>query len=162
MLLTLVTLLSFSAIAKVWPESKWSEANPEEVGMDESKLVQARDYSLKGNGSGCIIRGGRKAIEWGDQEKLYDLKSTTKSIGLTALGLAIKDGNFSLRDKAVSYHPDFGVPPESNTDTGWLDDITIYHLATQTAGFDAAKEHFGKTWRCMHRQATGLGGVVHC
>lgn len=138
MLFMFVTLLSLSAIAEaeVWPESKWVEANPEEAGMDKSKLMQARDYSLKGNGSGCIIRGGRKVMEWGDQKKRYDLKSTTKSIGVTALGLAIKDGKISLSDKAVNYHPSFGFPPESNADTGWLNDITIYHLATQTAGFD--------------------------
>jgi hypothetical protein len=34
------------------------------------------------------------------------------------------------------YHPSFGVAPESNTRTGWLDKITLFHLATQTAGFD--------------------------
>ena len=121
MILMFTILLSLGTIAEaeVWPESKWAETTPEEAGMDESKLIQAREYSLRGNGSGLIIRGGRKVMEWGDQEKLYDLKSTTKSIGVTALGLAIKDGKISLNGKAMDYHPSFGIPPESNADTGW-------------------------------------------
>ena len=38
--------------------------------------------------------------------------------------------------RPATHHPTLGVPPEENTETGWLDDITIRHLATQTAGFD--------------------------
>jgi CubicO group peptidase (beta-lactamase class C family) len=29
-----------------------------------------------------------------------------------------------------------GVPPQTNAETSWLDTITLFHLATQTAGFD--------------------------
>jgi len=76
-------------------------------------------------------------MEWGNQKRRYDLKSTTKAIGITALGLALKDGKIeSLRDPAAKYHPSIGVPPRSNIRTGWLDDITLFHLASQTAGFD--------------------------
>jgi CubicO group peptidase (beta-lactamase class C family) len=105
--------------------------------MDESVLQRARDYALTGGGSGCVTRYGKLVMQWGDQERRYDLKSTTKSIGVTAVALALKDGKFeSLQDPAGKYHPDFGVPPESNAQTGWLDKITLFHLATQTAGFD--------------------------
>ena len=72
----------------------------------------------------------------GDQARRYKLKSTSKSIGITALGLAIKDGKMSLSDRAQEHHIRFGIPPQSNVATGWLDDITILHLATMTAGFD--------------------------
>ena len=41
-----------------------------------------------------------------------------------------------LEDRALKHHPGFGVPPESNRETGWLDQITLLHLATQTAGFE--------------------------
>ncbi len=75
-------------------------------------------------------------MAWGYPDQLYDLKSTTKSIGVTALGLAVKDGIMNLEDKAQSYHPGIGIPPDGNADTGWLDDITILHMATHTAGFD--------------------------
>ncbi|HEY2573187.1 MAG TPA: serine hydrolase, partial [Verrucomicrobiaceae bacterium] len=58
------------------------------------------------------------------------------SFGAAALGIAIKDGKLRLEDKARLHHPALGIPPESNAQTGWLDDITILHLASQTAGFD--------------------------
>ena len=122
---------------EIWPGSSWERVTPEEAGMDASTLQKARDYALSGDGSGCVTRHGRLVIQWGDQKQRYDLKSSTKAIGVTAVGLAFKDGKIkNLHDPAKKYHPGFGVPPQSNTDTNWLDRITLFHLATQTAGFD--------------------------
>ena len=121
----------------IWPMPAWKEATPREMGMDASVLRRARDYALTGGGSGCVTRHGRVVMRWGDQRRRYDLKSTTKAIGVTAVGLALKDGKLkSLDDPAKKYHPSLGIPPESNADTGWLDKITLFHLATQSAGFD--------------------------
>lgn len=120
----------------VWPMPRWSRAQPAEVGMDEARLAQARDYALTGGGSGYITRHGRLVMAWGEPRRLYDLKSTTKSFGSIALGLAVKDGKMRLEDKAKRHHPALGVPPEDNARTGWLDEITILHLASQTAGFE--------------------------
>lgn len=120
----------------LWPHPTWARAEPAELGMDPAKLKQARDYALTGGGSGYIIRHGKVAVSWGDPHKLYDLKSSTKSIGVTALGLAILDRKMRLADKAVLHDPSLGIPPESNAETGWIDDITVQHLATQTAGFE--------------------------
>ena len=83
----------------------------------QSDLEQARDVALKGGGSGIIMRGGMRVFAWGDLKKRYDLKSTTKSFGATALGIAIKDGRLKLSDMARDRHPSFGVPPESNKAT---------------------------------------------
>lgn len=130
-----IVLLAFSALhgqkLGVWPE-----ATPASVGMDESLLARARGVALRGGGSGYVIRRGKLVYSWGDLRQKYDLKSTTKSIGVTALGLAIGDGKLRLSDKARKVYPDFGVPPESNAESNWLDEITLLHLATQTAGFD--------------------------
>jgi CubicO group peptidase (beta-lactamase class C family) len=105
--------------------------------MDATVLMKACDFALTGAGSGCVTRHGKLVMQWGDQKKRYDLKSTTKAIGVTAVGLALKDGKFNnLRDQAKKYHPSFGVPPESNAETGWPDKVTLFHMATQTAGFD--------------------------
>ncbi|MFT5466019.1 MAG: CubicO group peptidase (beta-lactamase class C family) [Verrucomicrobiales bacterium] len=118
----------------VFPGETWL---PHEGGeFDQQLLEQARDYALTGGGSGMIIKGGRLVLSWGDQDKCHDLKSSTKSIGLTALGLAIEDGKVTLDDKAVDHHPDFGTKPALNLKTGWLPKITLRHLATQTAGFE--------------------------
>jgi CubicO group peptidase (beta-lactamase class C family) len=43
-----------------------------------------------------------------------------------------------LNDAAQLHMSSVGVPPTSNTSTGWLDDITLLHLGTHTAGFGKA------------------------
>jgi CubicO group peptidase (beta-lactamase class C family) len=78
----------------------WQQAAPEDVALDPAKLQQARDYALTGGGSGYIVRHGKLVMSWGDQAQRYDLKSTTKSIGVTALGLALMDGRIAMDDKA--------------------------------------------------------------
>ena len=108
---------------QAWPGADWADAKPGEFGLDSKKLVEAREYALSGAGSGIVIRGGRRLMAWGSQSKTYDLKSSTKSIGITALGLAIKDGKIRLEDRARKHHPTLGTPPEGNAKTGWLDEI---------------------------------------
>lgn len=133
--------LMFGFIPKVsaeeisYPGKTWATVKPADVSMDVKLLRQARDYALKGGGSGMITRHGKVVLTWGDQSRRFDLKSTTKSIGVTALGLAIKDGKLKLDDPVNKHHPKFGIPPSSNNSTGWLPLITLRHLATQTAGF---------------------------
>jgi CubicO group peptidase (beta-lactamase class C family) len=109
------------------------------MGMDEAKLIEARDYAVGtngGGGSGFVTRHGRVVMTWGDVASQWEVKSITKSVGATLLGLAIKDGLMSLADAAQLHHPSLGVPPDSNTTTGWLDDIQVLNLATHTAGFE--------------------------
>ncbi len=125
-----------AAPATAWPGAEWETAKPGAVGMAAARLNEARDYALTGGGSGMITRRGKVVMTWGDQGKLYDLKSSSKAIGVTLLGVAILDGKMSLDDPAVKHHPTFGVPPETNAQKGWLDKITLRHLANQTAGFD--------------------------
>jgi CubicO group peptidase (beta-lactamase class C family) len=136
-----VSLSAFAATgstysASLWPGDSWPAATAAEQGLDSEKLEQARDYALTAGGSGHIIHQGKLVLGWGDPATRYDLKSTTKSIGVTLLGIALKDGKVKLEDSANKYHPSFGVPPESNAETGWLDTITLRMLADQAAGFD--------------------------
>jgi beta-lactam-binding protein with PASTA domain/CubicO group peptidase (beta-lactamase class C family) len=120
----------------VWPTNGWTNATPAEMGMEESKLDQARDYALTGGGSGFVTRHGRLVYSWGDPNVVYDLKSTTKSIGGTAFGLSIADNLVQIGDLAQQHLPTVGTPPVSNATTGWLDQMTLLQLATHTAGFD--------------------------
>ncbi len=135
-ILLLSLLLSHPLQAAEYPAAEWARTSPAEAGLDEAKLNEARDYALTGEGSGCIIKSGKLVMTWGDFKKRYDLKSTAKSFGAAALGLAIADGKMKLTDKAKQHHPTFGVPPDENAKTGWIDEITLWHLASQTAGFD--------------------------
>jgi CubicO group peptidase (beta-lactamase class C family) len=121
--------------AEIWPDKEWAHATAAEAGLDSAKLAEARDYALTGGGAGYITRGGKLVLSWGDARQRYDLKSSTKSFGSIALGLAIKDGKVRLDHKARQFHPTMGTPPEANAETKWVDEITILHLASQTAGF---------------------------
>ena len=122
--------------ADTWPGKEWETATPSDTGLDPTKLAQARDYALTAEGAGYIIHKGKLVMSWGDATQRYDLKSTSKSIGGTLLGIALKDQKVRLDDLARKYHPTFGVPPETNAQTGWLDTITLRMLANQTAGFE--------------------------
>ena len=134
-LLGVMTPLAASGYEAVFPGDQWSEKSPQDVGLDAEKLIEARDYALSIGGSGLIVRGGHAVLRWGDQAQRYDVKSTTKSLGATLVGVALLDGKLRLDDLASKYHPTLGVPPESNRATGWINKITIRHLLTQTAGF---------------------------
>jgi CubicO group peptidase (beta-lactamase class C family) len=126
--------LAAADVAEVWPVPDWQRASSAEVGMDEARLREARDYALKGDGSGFIVRHGRLVFAWGDPKAKYDLKSTTKSFGATALALAVGDGKIALEDLAVKHHPQ--LAKAAGAQAGWGEKITILHLATQTAGFE--------------------------
>ncbi len=134
--LVVTVVAAKSVAADSWPEKSWEHATADAVGLRRADLERARDYALSAGGSGTITRHGKRILTWGDLKKRYDLKSTSKSIGVIALGIALADGKLQLNDKARTYHLSLGVPPESNAATGWLDSITILHLATQTAGFE--------------------------
>lgn len=109
---------------------EWPKATPAELHMNEARLAEARDYALKGGGSGIVIHRGKLVYSWGDTNVRYDLKSTSKSIGVTALGLALFDRKVGLEEPASKYCPDVMTPAET------LRGITFFQLATQTAGFD--------------------------
>lgn len=144
----------------------WEIAAPASVGMDESLLLQARDYALTGGGSGYILRNGKLVLAWGNPLQKYQIYSTTKSIGILALGLALKDNRLNLDDLAQQYHPSLGVPPDGNLATGWLDDITIRQLANHTAGFDKSGGYEaliyqpGSTWAYSDSGANWLAETL--
>jgi CubicO group peptidase (beta-lactamase class C family) len=114
----------------------WTPATPAEVGLDEAKLAAARDFALTGGGAGAVVRKGRLAYVWGDIDARADVKSTTKSIGGIALGLAYDENLVELETTARTYLSTLGNPPVENEATGWPQTITVLQLATHTAGFE--------------------------
>lgn len=135
-LTVLIHISAGGAPADVFPGEQWETTTPDAAGLDAAALSRARDYALTGGGAGVVVRGGRIVLAWGETRQRFDLKSTTKSFGATALGIAIADSKVKLHDKAVDHFPAFGVPPPENAASGWLGEITLNHLATQTAGFE--------------------------
>ena len=141
-LVAIIAALTFGAARAegadkdVWPMPKWQKTSPAKAGMNEALLAKAQQYAETGKGSGFIVRHGRLVHAWGDPRRRYDLKSTTKSFGSLALGLAVGDGKVRLEDPATKHHPTLGRPPEENVRSGFIGKITLFHLATQTAGFE--------------------------
>lgn len=127
---------SIGLTAAEFPGAEWPTATPAAVSMAEARLQAARDYALTGEGAGLIIRHGKLVMRWGDEARRFDVKSSSKAIGVTLLGIALQDGKVKLDDSAVRYQPELGVPPESNRDTGWIPQITLRQLANQSAGFE--------------------------
>ena len=124
--------------AASWPQEDWPTASPESQGMSRRGVDRAADYAQQyGGGSGCIIRQGCLVKEWGSPTARADIKSATKgAIGTTLLGLAVDAGVVELDAPARRYYPKMGAEKPENIATGWLDGITVRHLATMTAGFD--------------------------
>ncbi len=127
--------------AQSWPGVTWETASPESLGIRPDVLQQAQDFATSTGdstgGSGYVIKGGKLIWSWGDPAATHDIKSTTKSFGSTALGLAIGAGLVQLDDAVQPYLPDLGTPPTENAidHADWLSQITFRDLAAHTAGF---------------------------
>lgn len=127
--------------------------------MDAAKLQEAATYALTGGGAGMVVRYGKLVHQWTDTkgdadpandfdiDDRVDIKSTTKSMGGIALGLALNDNLLALDDLAQSRLPHIGTNPTDPTpnDPAWLAQIKIRQLATHTAGFEKS----GGSWNNM-------------
>ena len=138
MFLSLIVVTTVMSGA-TYPRAEWPVASPADEGMVVERLHEARDFALTGGGAGAIIRHGKLVYSWGDQAELYDLKSTTKSIGGTVLGLALKDGKVGLDDLAAKYHPELVASAGADEQKAWFQKITLRQLANQCAGFEKEK-----------------------
>jgi CubicO group peptidase (beta-lactamase class C family) len=122
-----------SDISNDQPEHGWTRVAAADIGMNDTALGEAEAYALTGGGSGMIVRRGRLVRSWGNTEQRFDMKSTTKSIGGIALGLAIDGNAVALTDVAQTRLPTVGNPTANHPE--WLPQITVQQLATHTAGF---------------------------
>jgi CubicO group peptidase (beta-lactamase class C family) len=126
----------------------WTTSTPAAENLDATKLAAAQTYS-QGTGvqmvggqprleAGYIIRHGKLVYFWGSETQLFEMKSTTKSMGGLALLLALDEGKVALTDKAITRLPVLGTDPAVTPVTGLTGgfaDITVQQLATHTAGF---------------------------
>jgi CubicO group peptidase (beta-lactamase class C family) len=132
----------------LFPTQGWQEKSPAEVDLDEAKLRAAREYALTGEGSGYITRQGYLVMKWGDSQQRYDLKSTTKSFGATALGVAILDGKIQLDDPAVKHQPGLGLPPAGSKKSRfgtWRRRPPVSRSREATRGWSLSREQNGST-----------------
>lgn len=157
------------------PDRGWIRVAPEEVGMNAALLEQAAQYALTAGGTGMVVKGGRLVYSWatglndeGNPASIdtrYPAQSATKSIGSMALGFALQDRLLSLNDRAVDRLAGFGRPPDTNN-AEWIDQITILHLATHTAGFEKSRSdpallfEPGTTWNYSDGALNWLADIL--
>lgn len=139
----------------------WSSATPAEESMDPARLDEARQYSqtssLNFAESALVVRHGRVVYRWGSPTRLYEMKSTTKSIGGLAFLLALDDRTLSLDDEAAGKLPVFGADPSvdiSRVSSSALSEITLRQLATHTAGFSKPDDPDKEPRALLHAPGT--------
>lgn len=114
----------------------WVQATPESVGLDENALFAAGEIgsSIERLRSLVVVRGGRLAYEryyggW-TVDTLADVRSVTKSVMATLVGIAIQDGSIDRIDQPITdflSSPEFPIRPEHAA-------ITVRHLLMMTSG----------------------------
>jgi CubicO group peptidase (beta-lactamase class C family) len=102
---------------------------PEEVGLDKSKLDQLSQFM---RGRGCIVRYGYLVYTWGDDERRGDVASAAKPVYAHFLFLALQQGRIQSLEEKVSKF----VPAIEHLNPG-LDhkdrEITLRQMANQTS-----------------------------
>jgi CubicO group peptidase (beta-lactamase class C family) len=140
----------------------WATSSPATENLDATKLDTAKTYStstgvLTINGqprqeAGYIIRHGKLVYSWGNEQQLFEMKSTTKSMGGLALLLALDEGKVALTDKAQTKLSVLGTDPPvtiATGVTGTFGDISVLQLATHTAGFSKTDQPLAPAVRML-------------
>ncbi len=118
----------------LWPIPSWTEAAPEDHGLDPAGLQEAADYA-EAHGSHCmvVVRHGAVVGEWywGDTtvDTLVKSWSVGKSYASTVVGLALDRGDLGSLDDFVADY----VPEWLGTDK---DVITVRDLLGMTSGLE--------------------------
>lgn len=128
---------ALAAPAPTWPGTSWVSMSPTNAGFDSALFTSAVKYAGSKGGSGFVSRYGYQIGAWGSATQKYKVYSATKSVGSLLLSLGITKGLVQLQDNALSWLPDFGVPPDENkiVGPGWRDMITLQELLDHRAGF---------------------------
>jgi CubicO group peptidase (beta-lactamase class C family) len=123
-----------------FPTYEWRMCEPEEQGMNSTRLSEMMSYIDDSNwpiDSIIIVRGGY--IVWEDYLSLeYNMdyfhtqQSVSKSFASALVGIAIEQGLFRINDAIVDLFSDRNItgPDERK------EHMTIWHLLTMTAGVE--------------------------
>ncbi|MEN6316369.1 MAG: serine hydrolase [Clostridiaceae bacterium] len=127
-----------SEVNSTYPAITWKESTPEEQGMDSILLLKTDNIitnSPPDLNSVLVIRNGyivyEKYYQGFNKDKVNNMKSCTKSIISTLIGIAIDKKYLSgIDQKLADFYPEYF---ENETDTN-KKQISIKHLLTMTAG----------------------------
>jgi CubicO group peptidase (beta-lactamase class C family) len=132
-------------------EDGWGTASPSDVGIDPGPIGDLVRAVVEGDLAythGVLVaRHGRLAVEeyfYGfDRETLHDMRSASKTITSTLVGLAVGEGRIEgSAAKALEYFPQYRR--YANWDARKAD-ITVRHLLTMSSGLDANDSDYQST-----------------
>lgn len=116
----------------------WASASPEALGLDGSALFVAGELAgrIERMRSLLVVKDGRLVLEryyggW-TADTLADVRSVTKSVVSTLVGIALREGHIASLDQPIT---DFLRVPEYDVDVAHSF-VRIRHLLTMTAGFE--------------------------
>lgn len=157
---------------RTYPGPVWERASPEEVGMSEPVLAEAREeVEARSNGDPyrvVVVRGGRIVAEWtagmGPDERVW-MASAAKSIFASMLGVAVEEGMVDSPDDYLrEYYPEAldvlpGEGPKEGRHARHRDrEITLRQLISNTSGYLKPGERPGEV---KHYQTFGMNVLCH-
>lgn len=123
-----------------WPDAQWRTSTPEEQGLDSASILSMLQEIQKENlniHSVLIVRHGYLVTEAYFPPYTREIKhpvfSITKSVTSAMTGIAIRDGYVAGPQQHVL---DFFPELATGTGEGLLNDVTLEHLLTMSAGFN--------------------------
>ncbi|NND07126.1 MAG: serine hydrolase, partial [Saprospiraceae bacterium] len=121
----------FEPVGMVFPTEKWTEAVPEEVGIDSRSLDEAINFLRDHSGrDGCeelmIVLSGRLIYKGDSIQKVHGIWSCTKSFTSTVLGLLIDENKAQLSTLAKTILPEMEKT---------YPNVQLSHFATMTSGY---------------------------
>ena len=155
-----------------WPGDQWKTAEPEEAGIDRTRLAQAGKWQAN-DADGkpyriLVAREGRIVAEWNfrtDPLQHANMASASKSIYSNVLGIAVREGVIgSVDDLVTDYYPEMmQVPPGRGPKEGrhafpQNANVTFRQLIGNTSGYMKPGEPPGKTF---HYQSWGMNILTH-
>ena len=156
-----------------WPTKAWQVSTPEAQGMDSAALSNLYEYLATAGfntDSVVVIRHGHIVSETYvapfSAELRHDLRSVTKSVVATLVGVAVQEGKIeSLDQKVLSFFPD------QRANGPLQETLTVGHLLDMASGIkwqehpyneqsDALKLWQSKDWLkfILDRQVIGIPG----
>ncbi len=134
-------LTAAGGVACGWPENRWAERSPEDVGMDPAALDRAIEYVMTSTGTEedragirtdgyVVVRHGCLVAEGYARGYAHDMRhlawSVTKSLTNALYGVAVKEGLVTMSAPAADYYP-----PMNDTQHR---PITLEHLMFMSSG----------------------------
>jgi len=159
-------------VERVWPGKEWQVAEPEELGLDRTKLAEAGRYQAviaENNPYRILVaRHGKIAAEWNFRSDPFvkaPQASASKSTYSSVLGIAIQEGVIpSENDRVADYYPEMlDIAPGEGPKEGrhaFPDnaEITFRQLIGNTSGYMKPGEAPGKVF---NYQTFGMNILTH-